>query len=723
VQELQQADLEKLLALSYVYVSRDNATSNNAFGGFLPFLVSVGEPTPGKEFESAQVARGLTESFGWVVSSDFVAHFVPDLLRLKLIERRGPKYYWTAASAVEVGPESAAQIESLKIAFDTFATDLAGSLLGNLNKDERLHQLAQALVSNRLFSEDALEAYASLEDREPDREQAGIDYVSARFVRHCYRNDRDSFRSLILLCQLGVVCNLASYFSRPQQANKSAAKLTVALDGPFLVDLLGFCGEDRRGDAELIVRLARQRKARILLFSHSLDEARDVVRGVLNNHPAQRYGPTAAALRSGAVRQATLDAFVQTPRQFVENLRAVDEIMGPGDRRLTAGREYFSDGDWQAFYATLSEWTNDLARRRDCDSVRNVMWLRNGHGDADIWKSQSILLTSNLRLARAARVFCIERDMLNEKHIPPVMSRGQLAALLWLSGGAEEKSEILTTHLLSAASAFLSRDRSLIERVQLYALEVGGERRELVDAFVRTQISYEFLQDATLGGSRPVDDRALDVVLDRLVQHGREEGAEVERRRLEDLVNITRQDSVEAVASARAETNEVQRRGQDAIAAQQQQFEVERAEVAKAELVRTQKARSALLSLLSARETTWSRRYQPVRRTCQVARWVLIVALPMFSVTALAVLANSGLLAVVAITSMSWIAGVWAKGLWDSPFIADAWAQNIVCWLVEADLVALNNDLGPTASKIDLSFVDDSVLISNKEKIADQLTN
>ena len=392
---MQNIDVGKLLALSYVYVSRDKAHASNVFGGFLPFVLAAGNPVAGARLDTHAIGRRLRDGFGWDVSGDFVSLYVGDMLREGLVERRGDELYWTDA-VQETG--EAAEVSALRSAFLEFSEGLAGTLFHNLGAEERLHQLATALVTNRLFSTNSLEAFASVDNDE--RPTDDIDYVCARFVRHCYRSDRPNYDALILLAQLGIICQLGTFFSRPPPTERVTGRLHLILDGPFLVDLLGFGGEDRRADAALTTKLARERKARIAVFAHSVDEARDVIRGVLLNDPALRFGPTAAALRNGSVSQAILDAFVQTPRQIVEGSKLVDEIISNNDRRLGSGAEFFDEDDWQVLFGLLSGWTKDLARRRDCDSVRNVMRLRRGAASSGVWGAGAVMLTSNLSFAR-----------------------------------------------------------------------------------------------------------------------------------------------------------------------------------------------------------------------------------------------------------------------------------------------------------------------------------
>lgn len=734
-------DFNKLLALSYVYVSRDHVHPSNVFGGFLPFILAMGAVVPGTRMDAHAIARRLHDGFGWDVSGDFVLHYVGDLLRHSLVEKRGEDFFWTEAAKVSGDEKAAADVADLRAAFLEFSSELAGDELRHLGAEERLHHLAQALVTNRLFSEDALEAFASTdEDASPP---SGIDYVCARFVRHCFRADRKSFDALASLSQLGIICQLGTFFARPPPTEKITGRLLVILDGPFLVDLLGFGGEDRRADAALTVKLARERKARIAVFAHSVDEARDVVRGVLTNEPALRFGPTAAALRNGSISQAILDAFVQTPRQIVEGTKLVDEIIASRDKRIVGGREYFDNDDWQALFGSLSGWTKDLARERDCESVRNVMRLRRGATSPSVWASGAVLLSSNLSLARISKQVCTARDLMEADAIGPVISRFQLAALLWWSGGSKEKSEIASVHLLAAASAFLSRDSQLIKKVQKYAFGVDRQRQELVEAFVGTPLSYEFLQDATLGGASRLDENAVSHVLDRLVEHGRREGAEVERAKIEALLEqekgaaTTAQRDAEALQDAVGEAKatadrltedlraaEVARQLAEAEALRQKEANAaieglarEREQIALREILRAQKAQSVVIALLNSRENTWSQLHETVRALVSVGRWTLIGAICLLTGAISFVLTANAEWGIVG-GAVAFLAGLIGARLYDGgrSLEQDA-ARKITRRILESARAALDSELGPHAPAVVLDISESGVSISNKELV------
>ena len=266
---------------------------------------------------------------------------------------------------------------------------------------------------------------------------------------------------------------------------------------------------------------------------------------------------------------------------------------------------------------------------------------------------------------------------------------------------------------MAAAAAFLSRDGVLIRKVQQYAFGVDTQRRELVEAFVRTPLSYEFLQDATLGGTLDVDERAVSHVLDRLVEHGREEGASIERARVEGQIEQERA-VAQAAESAIKQLGEAKRAAELAAeranserasaeaarvaaeieaANQRAEREVaegaarEREDVALQQIERARRSHAVVVGILQVREETWSLMYRKVAVFVSVVRWILIVAFCV-GVAALSSAAtqNPGLGVVLGAVAVFF--GLAVTRLFDG---GRSWERNVTRWFLRA-LIRVHSD-------------------------------
>lgn len=577
-----QIDLRRLFVVSYLQVAKQQLAPQNRFEAFYPFIVSAAEPHTDKQFDSIETARRLREAFGWPVGADFVDLFTNDLIRrglLRSVDQRGTvQHFWTTDAQDESSSEIDTEVNHLRDSFWRFSEDLAALFLHNMDAEGRLHQLAILIASNQLFSHDSLSEYAeraTSTSKIVDSED--FEYVSAKFILWAKKADDRSFKALSILANLGVVTQLASFFHRRTDGVEKTGSPTIILDGPLLLDIAGFNGPDRHHDTQLLLELAHNRGCKVWIFRHSVYEAKDIVKAVLMSAPGERFGPLALALRNKQVSQDALQLFLDDPVGITERMGVCDRILDVNPDKFKTNSDSFTEEDWRSIYGALSGWKSDLARARDSDSVAGVMRLRDSHASKNPWDTRYLLLTSNVLLAQIVTTVCSQLDLTREDDIGPLIARSEFAALLWLSGDPANKREIVSSHLMAAAQGVLAQDRRLVERLKEYSANVSAERREFVDAVAQTELSYEMLQNVTLGDPRRVDDNAIQAVIDGLLDEGRREGAAETSRRHRESRRKLREDT----HLAQAERDEA-KSGEIAAKEEAQRIEVARA-VANAE--------------------------------------------------------------------------------------------------------------------------------------------
>ncbi len=645
-----EVDFRRLFVLSYIKVAHERYVPQNTFEAFFPFVIAAADPKDGNEYNPSIIAAALRSSLGWPVGSDFVQLFTTDFERRGYVTPPDASNIrkWTVSAEKPDDDGSQEEIEHLQRSFFDFSERLSALFLHNLSSSDRLHALANALVTNRLFSIDALQDYASrgsIESNYDSPEGSNLtgkdfEYLCARFIKHCHDNDTRSFKALIVLSNIGIVTQLANFFHRRDDDIEKTGNPDLILDGPFLIDLIGLNGDTRRADAEIIVNSAKQRGCKIAAFRHSVNEAVDIVRAVKVNDPSTRYGPLAAAIRRGDISLEALDAFVTDPFGLVDRLKILDYMVDVNSKKNKWQEEDFSEEDWKAVYAKLAGW-KDNARRRDCDSMMGVMRMRAGGISRSPWRAKYFLLTSNDALARYAKQACMDQGLIDQYEMGPAISRNEFAAILWLAGDKKNRLEIVTAHLLGAAQGLLARDRQLIERVKDYSENLSGERKHLLNAIVETELSYEYLQDITLGNPDRVNDENVEKIIQALVDKGRQEGdaaaREEEKRSTARLRAMASQAEVEKTqALERAATAETQASAALTTAEQAERDLLQaRSLVAAAEARRLASeaeakrlldaatlARKMVQGVLDGAEADWSRKWQASKRVATSIGWL-----------------------------------------------------------------------------------------------------
>lgn len=740
-------DFRRLFVLSYLKVAKEQYVPKSTFEAFFPFVVAAAEPVAGSKYEPLAIAESLRKALGWPVNSDFVDLFTADLARRGFItaENAQEERFWTEAAARPSDDGSAAEIEHLQESFFAFTENVSSLFLHNVSAEDRLHALAVSLVTNRLFSIDALQEYAARGEIDiPELSPEGsslsgkeFEYLCARFIKHTHEEDQRSFTALLALANIGVVTQLANFFHKRTDDIEQTGSPDIILDGPFLIDLIGLNGGTRRADAEIVVDSARRQSCRIGAFRHSISEAVDIVKAVRLADPTRRYGPLAAALRNKQVSEETLDGFLDDPFGIVERMELLDFFIDVKSNRNRWQEDDFTEADWQAVYAKLSGW-NDLPRRRDCDSVLGIMRIRAGAATRSPWRSKCFLLTSNEGLAQYAKQACVEQNLTNYDEVGPAISRNEFAAVLWLAGDKENKNEIVTTHLLSAAQGLLARDKQMIERLVEYTENLSGDDQRLVRAIVQTEISYELLQDTTLGNPDRFTDESVGLVVQRLIEKGREEGDAAAReeetraaqrvRERAERAEIARNEADQRANAAEQKANQalisVDEARQAHLSAQQL---VEAAEVEKKKLsdqvsqilVQSQRQRDIISGLLEGAEGDWTKIWQNrlflAKGLSSGAALLLASMVVLFTwylrgmTTALPVLALSLLVGFLAATN-DWFKSKREK---KEDEVAKKWALSAMA----SGIVRVQKRIGLSASRIEIDFVGRVVKIKNKDEI------
>lgn len=644
-----QVDPRRIFVRSYLVVARREYVPKNSFDAFFPFVVAAADPRDGLVYDPYAIAGSL-KGLGWAVGGDFVGLFTEGLTQRGLLtpEDNNKVRRWTAASVRPDDGQTDDAIEHLKQSFFDFTESMSGLLLHNVSADQRLNDFATSLATNRLFSMSALQQYAERELTEPvdySEKSGGIslqdfDYLCARFINHAHKNDEKSFNALLVLANIGVVTQLTNFFHNRTDTLEKTGSPILVLDGPFLIDYAGFNGEVRRADAALIVEAARQRGSKIWAFKHSVNEARDIVKAVVLSDPRERFGPLAVALRNGSVTVEILNGFLEDAFGMIGRLGIIDSFFDiKGNHRWE--EEDFNDADWQAVYAKLAGW-NEIARRRDCDSILGIMRQRRGAATSNPWDSQLFLLTSNAVLATLVKKACVEQGILQADKVGPAISRNEFAAILWLAGDQNNKTEVVATHLLAAAQGMLARDKGMIDKVKEYTENLEVNRRELVDAIVQTELSYELLQDITLGDPNRVTDDSVQRVIDTLIDQGRLAGIQeakaeekIATRRLReqaDAAKLALEASEGVALEATAQAAEADRIRQQAEArtaaaeslAQKAESERQSQELeASRQLIAARAAREVTAGVLAGRERAWS---ATARQTGTMVAVVAVIA-------------------------------------------------------------------------------------------------
>ncbi|WP_029267660.1 MULTISPECIES: hypothetical protein [unclassified Microbacterium] len=289
-------------------------------------------------------------------------------------------------------------------------------------------------------------------------------------------------------------------------------RLTLVLDTPILMNLLGYDGEVLQRPALELVEMARAQGAKVIAFQHSLRELDGILEGVEK------------ALRSGRASRSINAAFLNFSEQ---GKSAVDVALVRADlERHVRDRgvqvqekpEYvhehsLDENKLEELLQAKVGYRENSTRLFDVDSLSAVHRMRRGRSSSTLEHCRAVLVTSNTSVVIAANTFERTRDQFSL-----AIRDEALAGILWVRSSAID-SDVPTKLLLASAYSGMQPSPALWSR---YLEEVDElEKREEVspdEAVVlrATTVSRAVLMEETLGDAGEVTPDLPLVVLQRM---------------------------------------------------------------------------------------------------------------------------------------------------------------------------------------------------------------
>ncbi|WP_421416808.1 hypothetical protein [Agrobacterium tumefaciens] len=403
-----------------------------------------------------------------------------------------------------------------------------------------------------------------------------IEYWIARFVSWAASHDATVFS---ILEQLSGTCLLAEAIMEmrsPSPTNGERTDLTVFLDGPLVMELLGLSGSKNKDNIEFVVQKLREQGANIACFRHNCDEIYENLHGVLERSHLERTGPTADALRRGEITDTYVISIKNNVEHFVKTA-AIQVI--PSTPLQYKSSERYCDQNTAIRLTAQLPGNRDVGRQRDADSVTIVMRRRQGAETHELLKSKFVLLTGNHSLITAANRILREAKALSSSRqvIGPALHHRVLSGYLFANFGLSDKKEVSRRQLLATCSRILLLRPRLIEKMrQQLDLKKRPEDLSILEVMVNQPRATEVLMDMTVGRARTVSPANVDEVLsavrktaadevraeyeERLASERATVGDQLEeaRRRMQDDFDNERQQRLDELESSEQRGSQLQ---------------------------------------------------------------------------------------------------------------------------------------------------------------------
>lgn len=475
--------LTKRDLITYAFVGQGVHGVDDYFEGLLPFFQPIIEEMGGKIFDPHVFAREVRQKYGWPVNTDVVQELIPRLERVKWIERVSHSKDSAAYICKEYAKPIINEAEEKELdnilreigeKLRTFSSTISPLFSFGYSAEQFEEMLLNWIVQVAGYDKETIVRAAKDNNSDSDVFQHIPDtlfssqeegYLCARFVADLQVKSPDLFERLVQISAVALLTEVVLDFQRPPQVGRKEKNLTVLLDAPVLMDLLGLSGRARNQNAEYIVEGLRRLESKIGAFKHSCDEVRDNLSGLFRKSPQDRFGPTADAIRNGETVQAYASSVMQDPEHYVKEKLRIDLIAQ--DLNLFPNQHgYFSRGLYEELRDRINWHEESVPKERDAKSVAFIMRRRGGKQSVDPLKSGFLLITRSNILAEFSKRYCIEQGLIKNYETGPVIHQRRLAALIWLTFGTNEKEVLSRRQLLAACESVVRSRPQIIEKAQ-----------------------------------------------------------------------------------------------------------------------------------------------------------------------------------------------------------------------------------------------------------------
>jgi hypothetical protein len=497
----------------------------------------------GKVFDPHVFSAGIRKLYHWRFTGDIASTFIPRLERKGILQRKaqsGQETIWIVNYTDPQGdgapPAILTAFERIIDEFEKFPPKITDLLAYKKSRDELKDILIRFLVMMDASGEGAFAP--QLGDMEPGAEAraliAKLDeggtpldpndrYMCARFVQYLMKNKREFVPHLIRLSSIGLLAEVVEDFLKPTTL-ESKTDLTVILDAPIALDLLGCSGKALKDDIATVVAALRKIGASFIVFPISCTEMQHNLRSMLSLPPEQRRGYTHNALIKKEVSLDFVRAVANSPERALENIGITVRQIGRDTYPHT--HRYFTEAQYDDFLNSIMWGNNINAREHDATCFVLTVRLREGKQNTDVFKTRFAMVTRNTRFVSHARNYALQSRIIGHTQEGAIIHARDLATTAWLRTGLGADETIPRGHLIATCDRVLQVKPEVRNALANQLAMVTPERLEQLNVLLQDARSVQKLADQTLNNEHAVTsenaERLLEVMREATVEEMRE---------------------------------------------------------------------------------------------------------------------------------------------------------------------------------------------------------
>ncbi len=418
---------------------------------FLPFIAAtiqeIGKPT----VEIIDIQSKLSELFGFRPPLSAIKVLTSRAKNKGLLIRENHAFIPRAEKIKEWSNGYEKKKQDLEISLDSLKKSLIEFSQDRFQKDLSLSE-AEGLIFK--FIQDNVSAalnHRAYTKANLDASIKNTDHIIASFIGHIHRKEPDLLEHFSR-CVKGMLLAEYLYFADKATTKKTFEKISVYLDSPLVVGLLGFSGPIKRQANEELIDLLKSLKINICIFDKTLDEIVGLLSAWKNDFEKNIFTrfntKTLELLRTQGYDAVRLDTEIKTLCRTIEKKGITIKYGFSAKERHQC--------DEAALEKTIAEnFHKNKNLEHDTICISRVHNMRENRCIQDLSEQFSVFVTGNAGLAKYANGFFSRANY--RSAIPVVVSEQWLTIMFWLKN-PNISNKLPTDQVIATAYSLLYTD-------------------------------------------------------------------------------------------------------------------------------------------------------------------------------------------------------------------------------------------------------------------------
>ncbi|WP_201584302.1 hypothetical protein [Psychrobacter immobilis] len=399
---------------------------NDEIDLFLPFIAVTLSSLGELEFTPSMLQKELEKLFGFKPPISAIKVFITRAKKRKLVVRENNAFIPNTIKINEwkngYEDKKDEAITSLEIIRKDFADFALAKFNKNLSPND-CDTLIIDFIEKNISSVTESRVY---EKNELNEDIKNTNHVTASFISHIYKNKNASLDHFARFVKGMLLANYLC-FADKISTKKDYKSITVYIDTPIIIGLLGFNGKQEQQTQEEFISLLKTMSIDIRVFDKTINEIEGLLYAWHNNLKHNNYErfntKTLETLRQMGCDAARLDTEIKLLSSTIKNL---DFTIENGYKII---KQYQCDEN--ALEEAISHnFKKGKNLKHDTVSISRIHNMRKGGLIKNLNQSFSLFVTSNTGLVSVANDFFTGE--ISKNCIPLVVSEQWMTTMFWL---------------------------------------------------------------------------------------------------------------------------------------------------------------------------------------------------------------------------------------------------------------------------------------------------